>query len=118
MTPTGSGHAAQSDLGFFPLVPWIVRGVYFALSVVYSEGAIVLFVASSLLALRHWRWWVAGLYAARATAADPVGVAAIVPWVVAAVLAIRDRRERRALFAPTVAPFTAADPLAPSEGLT
>ena len=155
--PPGSGNVAQSDLGFFPLLPiliravhfitgfgfgvagvitsnllgllgaiaawWLLRDVFgepgadqgtalillspaaFVLSMVYSEGAIILFVASSLLALRHRYWIVAGLCAAVATAADPVASAAIVPCVVAAFVAVRSRREWRALWAPLLAPL-------------
>lgn len=155
--PPGSGSPAQSDLGFFPLLPLLVRGVRevtrlgfnsagiltslllglgasiavwwmlrdvvgqagadrgtalvflspaaFVLSMVYSEGAIILFVALSLLALRRHKWIVAGLCAAVASAADPVGCAAAIPCVVTAVLAIRTRREWRALLAPLLAPL-------------
>ncbi len=155
--PPGTGNRAQSDLGFFPLLPLMIRGMHavtgfgfsvsglltttslgllaaiavwwmlyevfgrggadrgtalvflspaaFVFSMVYSEGAIILFVASSLLALHHRRWLVAGLCAALATAADPVGCAAVVPCVVAAVLAVRSRGEWRAIVAPLVAPL-------------
>lgn len=154
--PPGTGNAAQSDLGFFPLVPLLIRAVHvatglgfavaglvttsalglfaavavwfmlynvfgrngadrgtalvvlspaaFVFSMVYSEGAIILFAALSLIALQHRRWILAGLCAAAATAADPVGAAAIVPCVVAAVMAVRSRGEWRALLAPIIAP--------------
>jgi hypothetical protein len=155
--PAGSGNAAQSDLGFFPLLPLLIRAVHelsglgypvaglvtttilglggsvavwwlldgtfgksgadrgtamillspaaFVLSMVYSEGAIILFVACTLLALRRRRWWLAGLLAALATATDPIGCAAIVPCVVACTLAIRREGEWRALAAPVIAPL-------------
>jgi hypothetical protein len=155
--PPGHGNPAQSDLGFFPLIPlvtrathlvtgtsWEVAGVlttfllglaaavavwwmlhdlfgrtgadrgtalvFFSpgalvLSMVYSEAGTILFVACALLALRRSRWVVAGLCAAVATTADPVGAAAIVPCVVAAVLAIRRRGEWKALLAPLLAPL-------------
>lgn len=155
--PPGHGNVAQSDLGFFPLLPLLIRGVHFVtgfgfnvagiltstllglfasiavwwllreffgqtgadrgtaliflspgafvLSMVYTEGAIILFVACSMIALRRHRWLLAGLCAAAATAADPVGTAAIIPCVVACVIAIRTRGEWRSILAPLVAPF-------------
>ncbi len=155
--PPGSGNPAQSDLGFFPLIPlmtrathlvtrfdWSVSGlvttfilglaaavavwwmlrdvvgrsgadrgtalVFFSpgalvLSFVYSEAAIICFVACALMALRRHRWVLAGLCAAVATAADPIGSAAIVPCVVAAWVAIRTRGEWKALAAPLLAPL-------------
>jgi hypothetical protein len=75
------------------------------LSLVYSEAATVLLVACTLLALRRRRWVVAGLCAALATAADPVTTAVIVPCVVGAWIAVRDRREWRSLWAPLLAPL-------------
>jgi len=158
--PPGHGNPAQSNLGFFPLLPlltrithevtrfgvsvsgllttfvlglaaavavwWMLRDVFgdkgadrgtalvffspgaLVLSLVYTEAATILMVACALMALRRERWVVAGLCAAVATTADPVGVAAVVPCVVAAVLAIRDRREWRALWAPALAPLGVA----------
>jgi len=155
--PPGSGNPAQSDLGFFPLVPvltrathavtgfdwstsglvttfvlglaaaiavwWMLHDVFgrsgadrgtalvvfspgaLVLSLVYSEAGTILFVACSLMALRRRRWVLAGLCAAVATTADPVGAAAVVPCVAAAVLAIRRRGEWRALAAPVLAPL-------------
>ena len=154
--PPGHGNPAQSNLGFFPLIPvltwithevtrfgvsvsgllttfvlglaaavavwWMLRDVFgqkgadrgtalvffspgaLVLSLVYTEAATILMVACALMALRRQRWVVAGLCAAVATTADPVGIAVVVPCVVAAVLAIRDRREWRALWAPALAP--------------
>jgi hypothetical protein len=154
--PPGSGNPAQSDLGFFPLMPLFVRLVHdvttlgfstsafvavfllgaggsvavwwmihdlwgtraadratafvvfspgaFVLSYVYSEAATLLFVALCLLALRRHRWILAGLSAGVASAADPVAVAVVVPCIVGAYLAIRDRRELRSLWAPLLAP--------------
>lgn len=154
--PPGSGNPAQSNLGFFPLLPifihlthlvtrmgvtgsallvnfgiglvaavavwWMLRDVFgltgadkgtalilfspgaLVLSLVYTEGTTILFAACMLMALRRHRWLLAGLAAGAASAADPVGSAAIVPCVVAAVIAIRQQREWRALIAPVLAP--------------
>jgi hypothetical protein len=155
--PPGSGNPAQSNLGFFPLLPlltkitsevtrlstttsgfvtvtvvgaaasvaiwWMLRDVFglhgadrgtaliffspgaFVLSLVYSEATILLFTACALLALRRKRWVWAGIAAALATAADPVGSAAIVPCVIASVIAIRQDRDWRSLAAPLIAPL-------------
>lgn len=155
--PSGHGNPAQCDLGFFPLLPLLVRGVHyttgigfnlagvltsmllglfasvavwwllreffgqsgadrgtaliflspgaFVLSMVYTEGAIILFVACSMLALQRRKWLLAGLCAAVATAADPVGTAAIIPCIVACVVAVRTRGEWRSILAPLAAPL-------------
>jgi hypothetical protein len=155
--PPGHGNPAQSNLGFFPLIPmltrfthlvtgfgypvaglvttfvlglgasvavwWMLRDVFgqkgadrgtaliffspgaLVLSLVYTEAATILLVACSLMALRRERWVLAGLCAAVATTADPVGSAAIVPCVVAAWVAIRRKGEWRALAAPVLAPL-------------
>jgi hypothetical protein len=158
--PPGHGNPAQSNLGFFPLLPlltwithevtrfgvsvsgllttfvlglaaavavwWMLRDVlgqtgadrgtalvFFSpgalvLSLVYTEAATVLLVACTLMALRRRRWVVAGVCAAVATTADPVAIAVVVPCVVAAVVAIRDRREWGSLWAPVLAPVGVA----------
>lgn len=155
--PPGQGDPAQSDLGFFPLIPMLTRATHLVtgfgwsvsglvtifllglaaavavwwmlhdlfgrtgadrgtalvlfspgalvLSLVYTEAATILLVACALMALRRSRWVVAGVCAAVATTADPVGVAVVVPCVVAAVLAIHRRGEWKALLAPLLAPL-------------
>jgi hypothetical protein len=155
--PPGSGNPAQSNLGFFPLIPlltrathdvtrvgiplsglittfllglaasvavwWMLRDVFgrsgadrgtalvffspgaLVLSLVYTEAATILMVACALLALKRERWVVAGLCAAVATTADPIGSAAVVPCAVAAVLAIRAGHGWKALWAPALAPL-------------
>ncbi len=75
------------------------------LSMVYSEGLLIAFVAGSLLSLRRRRWLAAGVLAALASATDPLGVAAFAPCALACYVAVRDRREWRALLAPAVAPL-------------
>ena len=157
LLPVAFGDAAQSTLGFFPLLPLMIRAVAaltrlsyltsgllvttfaglaaaltvwrlladtegraaadrgtalvllspgaFVLSMVYSEGLMIALVAGSLLSLRRRRWLVAGALAALASATDPLGAAAIAPCTLAAYVAVRDRREWRALLAPVVAPL-------------
>lgn len=87
---------AVALLSFFP-------GAY-ALSMVYPEGVFYLLAAVCLLALIAERWWVAGAAAALAGATRPNGIvlAACCAW--AAGIAIRRRREWRALAAPLLAP--------------
>ena len=154
--PAGTGNAAQSNLGFFPLLPLVIRTVHelthldyptagllaslvtglcasvvlwwllrsrfpgsaadrgtclvlfwpgaFILSYVYTEGLVIALVAGALLALHHRRWVLAGVCAGIATAADPVASAVIVPCVIAAVSAIRARREWASIIAPLLAP--------------
>jgi hypothetical protein len=155
--PSGVGNPAQSNLGFFPLIPlltrathevtrfgipvaglittfllglaasvavwWMLRDIFdqkgadrgtalvffspgaLVLSLVYTEAATILMVACVLLALRRERWVVAGLCAAVASSADPVGAASFVPCAVAAVLAIRATRKWKSLWAPALAPL-------------
>jgi hypothetical protein len=155
--PGSSSNSAQSNLGFFPLLPLLIRGthdvtgfdlgvsglvitfvaglfaaiavwwllleffgesgatrgtalVFFSpgalvLSLVYTEGLTILLVACVLIGLRRRRWLLAGLCAALATTADPVGSAVIVPCAIASYLAIRSHREWRSLLAPALAPL-------------
>lgn len=155
--PSGTSNAAQSNLGFFPLLPLLIRGSHdltgwgysvsalvltfvvgllaavavwwllrehfgesgatrgtsliffspgaFVLSLVYTEGLVVLLVACVLLALRRRRWLVAGVCAALVTGSDPVGCAVVIPCAIASFLAIRSRGEWRSLLAPLLAPL-------------
>ncbi len=148
----GTAARNQCDLGFFPLLPLLIRFIHvvtgfawstsgfiavsctgitaslalwwmlrdrfalgatarglglillspcaLALSYVYSEGMILTGVALSLFLLGRKRWLLAGLAASLATAADPVGCAAILPCALAAYFAIRDDREWKSLLAP------------------
>jgi hypothetical protein len=76
----------------------------FVLGMVYSEALLLAAAAGCLVALRRERWVVAGLCAAVATATDPLGAAAVVPCLVAAVAAVRATRRLRPLIAPMLAP--------------
>ena len=73
-------------------------------SMVYSEGLIITLAALTLLALHRHRWVLAGLFAALATACDPVACAIVVPCAVAAFAAWRSDRDARAWWAPALAP--------------
>jgi hypothetical protein len=152
----GAGKAAQSTLGFFPLLPilihfgvevtglsyvsaglvetfiaglvaavlvwWLVYPTWgrsgagagtalvffspgaFVLSEVYTEGLLIALVAATLLSLRARHWLAAGVLAALATATEPLGIAAILPCVVASAYAIRLRGQWRSLLAPLLSP--------------
>lgn len=77
----------------------------FVLSFAYSEALLLTAAAAALLALHHERWFVAGLLAAIATATRPNGVAIVLACLVAAAIAIRERRAYRSLVAPALAPL-------------
>jgi hypothetical protein len=73
-------------------------------SILYSEPLGVALGAAALLALVDRRWLLAGIVGALATAERPTLVVLVVAAGVAAVAAIRDRREWRALLAPALTP--------------
>lgn len=77
----------------------------FVLSFAYSEALLIFLAAGCLLALYRRQWLLAGLVAALATATRPNGVAVAAACGVAALMAIWQRREWRALIAPALAPL-------------
>ena len=81
-------------------------------SMVYSEGMLLPLAAGCILALERKRWLFAGALAAVATAVEPDALALVVVCLVSAILEIRrrglqDRRARRSLLAPLLAPIGA-----------
>ena len=72
-------------------------------SLIYSEGVMITGAAACLLFLHHRRWIAAGLAGAVASAARPTGVVVAAACAWAAMVAIRHRREWRALVAPVLA---------------
>ena len=76
-----------------------------ALTLIYSEGVMLVAVAGCLLALTQRRWVLAGLLGAAASAARPNGLAAAAACAIAALLALRDDRDWGALVAPILAPL-------------
>jgi hypothetical protein len=92
--------SASKGLAFVLFSPAAV-----VLSMVYSEGALILFASCALLALRRKRWLLAGLCAAATTALDPVGMAAVALCFWAAWSAIRKEGDYRAVVAALVAPL-------------
>jgi Gpi18-like mannosyltransferase len=77
----------------------------FVLSFTYSEATMMLLSALSLWWLHRRQWLLAGIAAAFVTASRPNGVAIAVACAVAAFLAIRERREWKALIAPALSPI-------------
>jgi hypothetical protein len=77
----------------------------FVLSFAYSEALLILLAATCLLFLHRRQWLWAGVFAALATGTRPNGVAVAAACGVAALIAIWQRREWRALIAPALAPL-------------
>jgi len=76
----------------------------FVLSFAYSEAIVLVLVAGCLLLLMQRRWLLAGILAGLATASRPNAIAIVASCVVAAIVAIVQRREWKALLAPLLAP--------------
>lgn len=77
----------------------------FVLSFAYSEALFLVLAAACLLfLLRRW-WWLAGIAAALSTLSRPNAIAIVPACLAAAVIAIHQRREWRALVAPALAPI-------------
>jgi hypothetical protein len=77
----------------------------FVLSFAYSEAVLIAVAAGCLLALVRHQWVAAGLLAAIGTACRPNGLALVAACVVAAFLAIRERRDWRSLVAVVLSPI-------------
>jgi hypothetical protein len=77
----------------------------FVFSFMYSEGLMLAFVVFALLAVMERRWVIAGLLGAAATSVRPNALLLVLCFTWAAVAAIRERREWRALIAPILAPL-------------
>jgi hypothetical protein len=76
----------------------------FVLSFAYSEAIFIVLAALCLLLLLDERWLLAGLVAALTTATRPNGVAIVFACLVAAVIAVRTRRQWSALISVLLAP--------------
>jgi Gpi18-like mannosyltransferase len=77
----------------------------FVLSFAYSEALMLVLAAACLLMLLDQEWTAAGVFAALATATRPNGVALIAACLVAAYVAVRDRRDWSSLTAVALAPI-------------
>lgn len=80
----------------------------FVLSMAYAEGLLILACATCLLALYDRRWVTAGVAAAVATATRPNSAPIVLACITAAVLATRNRHDKRSWIAPALAPVGAA----------
>lgn len=77
----------------------------FVLNWAYSEATLLTLAALCFLALQKKKWLLAGVIAALGTAARPNGVALVAACGVAALLAIKEDREWKALIAPVLSPI-------------
>lgn len=77
----------------------------FVFSFAYSEALMITLAAATLLMLHEREWVAAGVLAAFTTASRPNGVAICVACAAAALIAIRERRDWRALVAPALSPL-------------
>ncbi len=77
----------------------------FVLSFTYSEATLLVVAAGCLLCLQRRHWLAAGVLASVGAATRPNGIALIAACAVAALLALRERREWRSLVAPAIAPI-------------
>ena len=77
----------------------------FVLSLVYSEGLVITFLAFGILALMRRNWLAAGILGLLATATSPVALAFEVSCLWCAYRAIADDRDWRSLAAPVLAPL-------------
>lgn len=77
----------------------------FVLSWAYSEALLLTLAALCFLALHRHYWLLAGILAAFGTAARPNGLALVAACAVAALIAIKEDKEWRALIAPLLAPL-------------
>lgn len=77
----------------------------FVLSFAYSEATLIVLAAACILLLLDERWVLAGLVGMLATATRPNGVALVAACAVAALVALRARRDWAALAAPAISPL-------------
>ena len=77
----------------------------FVLTFAYSESLMLALAAAAMLCLLDRRWLLAGVFAALTTATRPNGLAIVVACAVAAVIAIREDRDWRALSSVLLAPI-------------
>jgi hypothetical protein len=76
-----------------------------ALSLTYSEATLMVTAAACLLMLVRRNWVLAGVLATIGSACRPNGIALSFACAVAALIAIRERREWRSLLAPLLSPW-------------
>lgn len=77
----------------------------FVLSFAYTEALLLVIAAACMLCLLRRQWLAAGVLAALGTATRPNGLALVAACMVAAAIAVHQRREWRALVAVVLAPI-------------
>lgn len=77
----------------------------FVLGWTYSEALLLVLAAGTLLAVGDRRWILAGALALLAGLTRPNATAVMVACLVASLMALRERREWRSLWAPALAPL-------------
>ncbi len=77
----------------------------FVLSHVYSEATLLVLAALCFLCLMDKRWFLAGVFAALATASRPNGLALVAACGVACLVAIFEERDWKSIIAPVLAPL-------------
>ncbi len=77
----------------------------FVLSMIYSEGLVITFVAFGILALMRRRWLLAGVLGMLATATTPIALAFEISCLWCAYREVRGTRNWRALLAPVLTPI-------------
>lgn len=90
--------------GLIAAALWSAQPAGYALSAAYSEALFTALAAGCLLALLYRRWVLAGILATLAGLTRSVGVTLVLACVVAAIVAVRQRRDWAALVAPLLAP--------------
>lgn len=79
----------------------------FVFSLAYTEAFVLALSIGAILAARRRSWWLAGVLALIASATRPDALVLLVPLGWAAYVAVRDRRDWRAIAAPALAPLGA-----------
>jgi Gpi18-like mannosyltransferase len=94
-----------TEVATYSMVLFAVFPGSFVMSFAYADTLMVVLAAATLLALVDERWLLAGILAALTTATRPNGVAIVGACAVAAVFAIRYRRDWSALWAVGLSPI-------------
>jgi hypothetical protein len=103
------GHLARrlydNDVAERAMVLFAVFPGSFVLSYAYAEALLIVLAALCLWFLLDERWLLAGVTAALATATRPNGIALVAACAVAALIAVKRRRDWTSLIAPVLAPI-------------
>ncbi len=92
------------DIGERAMLLFVMFPGSFVLSFAYTEALLLVLAAGCLLFLLRRQWLFAGILAGLGTATRPNGIALVAACAIAALIAIRERREWRSLIAVVLAP--------------